>query len=375
MQPILIIGAGPAGLATAAQLTQAAIPYILLEKETALGSAWRTHYDRLHLHTVKKLSHLPGLAFPDHHPRFVSRQAVVDYLEQYAKHFNIKVQTGVSVTAIEHGDSHRWRVRTANGEHYDTDHCVVCTGMNHIPFMPETNGTDIFQGKIIHSKDYRNPEPFKGQKVLTVGMGNSGAEIALDLAEQGVESFLSVRAPVNIVPREIFGRSTQETAIKLAKLPNVIGDTLGVVLRKLMVGNLKPWGIETPSIPPAAQLRELGKTPVIDIGTVAAIRRGEIKVVPAIAELKEKNVVFTDGQELPIDTIIFATGYRSILSKLLPQTEQNIFNDAGLPRELIGEKDLQGLYFLGYDNHSAGGTLAIIRRDAPKVIASIETSS
>src|SRR5690606_7596456 len=126
-------------------------------------------------------------------------------------------------------------------------------------------------------------DAFAGQRVLVVGMGNTGAEIALELADKGIPVSLAVRSPLNIVRRDVLGRPTQLTSIMLDRLPPRLGEPIARFLRDLTVGDLGRWGIATSPMSPLRQLRLEGRTPVIDIGTIAAIRRGEILVRPGIA--------------------------------------------------------------------------------------------
>ena len=242
---VIIIGAGPAGLAVAGCLRAKGLDFVMLEQGEGVGESWRRHYDRLHLHTVKELSHLPGLPFPDAYPRYVSRDQLVAYMENYADHFDIRPLFGQAVRKIYRAGG-GWKVECASGQSWESANVILAMGLNRRPFIPEFNGLDTFAGEVLHSSRYRNAGPFKGKKVLVVGMGNSGAEIALDLCEQGVETALSVRGPVNIVPRDVLGRPTQLTALALAKLPPWLGDRLGVLLRAITVGDLSKYGIKTP---------------------------------------------------------------------------------------------------------------------------------
>jgi cation diffusion facilitator CzcD-associated flavoprotein CzcO len=216
---ILVIGAGPAGLAVAATLGERGKRSLVIEKAQQVGASWRSHYERLHLHTVKALSALPGLGFADDQPRYVPRQGVVDYLSAYAARFAIAPRFGEEATRIVRAGDGRWQTTTRSGETFRSHAVVVSTGANNVPFAPTVDGQETFAGTILHSRDYRSAAPFAGKRVLVVGMGNTGAEIALDLAERGVAVALSVRSPVNIVYRDVLGRPAQQTSITLARLP------------------------------------------------------------------------------------------------------------------------------------------------------------
>jgi cation diffusion facilitator CzcD-associated flavoprotein CzcO len=219
---------------------------------------------------------------------------------------------------------------------------------------------------VLHSHAYRDATPFAGQRVLVVGMGNTGAEIALDLCEAGVEVALSVRSPVNIVHRDVLGRPTQRTSIVLGKLPPRLGHALTGWLRDLTVGDLSRLGLRTPRTSPLAQLREEGRTPVIDVGTLARIRAGDIRVHPGIERVKAQAVRFIDGQEASFDTIVLATGYEAGLQALVPGVDLGL-DARGLPREAIGQGARAGLHFTGFDLRQPGGLLRTIAQQAQEV--------
>jgi len=363
----VIIGAGPAGLATAACLGRLGVSACVLERAGSVGASWRGHYRRLHLHTVKELSALPGLAFPAQAPRYVPRQQVVEYLEGYAAHFGIRPAFGVAVARIERQPADAgWTVVDADGPRIHAPHVIVATGANAHPRRPGLPGEEAFTGHVLHSHTYRDAAPFAGQRVLVVGMGNTGAEIALDLCEAGVEVALSVRSPVNIVHRDVLGRPTQRTSIVLGKLPPRLGHALTGWLRDLTVGDLSRLGLRTPRTSPLAQLREEGRTPVIDVGTLARIRAGDIRVHPGIERLKAHAVRFIDGQEASFDTIVLATGYEAGLQALVPGVDLGL-DARGLPREAIGQGARAGLHFTGFDLRQPGGLLRTIAQQAQEV--------
>ena len=363
----VVIGAGPAGLATSACLGQLGIQACVLEHSDSVGASWRSHYRRLHLHTVKELSALPGLPFPAQAPRYVPREQVVRYLEDYAEHFGIRPLFGVAVRRIEPlAAGTGWAATCEDGQHIEAPHVVVASGANVRPRRPELPGEKDFEGTVLHSHAYRDPAPFAGQRVLVVGMGNTGAEIALDLCEAGVEVALSVRSAVNIVHRDVLGRPTQRTSILLGRLPPRLGHTLAAWLRDLTVGDVSRWGLRTPRTSPLAQLREEGRTPVIDVGTLARIRAGDIRVHPGIERLLGHGARFTDGQEAPFDSIVLATGYEPGLQDLVPDVHLDL-DARGLPREAIGRGARAGLHFTGFDLRQAGGLLRTIGQQALEV--------
>ena len=359
---VLVLGAGPAGLAVAAALAGRGKRAHIIEQAQHAGASWREHYERLRLHTVKSHSALPGLLFADHLPRYVPRREVAEYLVRYAEHFDLRLQFGEqAVSVTRRGDG--WLTTTASGLRFESNAVVVATGANRVPFTPRFDGQEAFTGHILHSRDYRNAAPFVGQRVLVVGMGNTGAEIALDLVEHGVSAALSVRSPINVVYRDVLGRPTQLSAIALARLPHALGDAIALWLRRLTVGDMGRYGLRLRDSSPLYDLRELGKTPVIDIGTLARIRSGEIGMRPGIEQLTTNGARFVDGSEGMFDALIAATGYRSNVQALFPNREIDL--DAnGLPTQLAGTGDLAGVYFVGFDTRQAGGLLRTIGMQA-----------
>lgn len=366
---ILVIGAGPAGLACAGCLAQRGMPARVVDAAADVGASWRGHYDRLRLHTVKAWSAMPGMRFPRGTPRYPSRQQMVDYLEGYARHFGIRPDFGQQVLKVTSGDG-GWAAATASGRSYRARHVVVATGANRAPRMPAFEGQARFSGTVMHSRAYRNAAQFSGRRVLVVGLGNSGAEIALDLAQQGVDVTLSVRSPQNIVYRDVLGVPVHLTALLLSRLPPSWGDAVSAVLRDMTVGDLRRWGIITSSLAPMRQVRDTGRAPLIDTGTVARIRRGDIGVRPAIRRFLPRGVVFADGGEAAFDAVILATGYQPQLAQLFPD-QPLALDDDGLPRQEIGAGMHAGLYFAGFDTHSPEGMLRRIALQAQHIAAVI----
>ncbi len=366
----LIVGAGPAGLAIAGRMRHQKIPFEIIEQQREVGSSWRNHYDRLHLHTVKQLSALPHLPFPTDYPIYVPRAKVVDYLDQYAQHFSIQPIFKTSLEKVQRQDDN-WLVQTDTDRTFLAKNVILTTGINRVPNIPTWQGQEAFQGKIIHSRAYKNPTPFLGAKVLVVGMGNTGAEIALDLAEKGVDVTVSIRSPICIVPRDVNGRPVQLTAKTLAKIPFGIGDWLGTQIRRFIIGDLTKYGVPLSTMHPTVQLRETGKTPIVDIGTAQAIKDGKIKAMGDIESFSEEGIRFKSGEQQAFDQVILATGYRANLVEFIPEIASQL-DKYQLPKSPIGEASLNNLFFVGFDNYQLGGILGIIQSESKKVVEVIK---
>jgi len=206
IEETIIIGAGPAGLACASALRAKSCPSVVLEAADKLAASWRRHYDRLHLHTEKRHSALPGRPMPTGFPKYPSRLQIIDYLEDYARANDLHVIAGKMVTCVR--KKANWIVETADGDVLEARTVIIATGLSNSPVRPHWTGQDTFKGNIIHSCEYRNAFDLNAGRILVVGFGNSAGEIALECAEAGLEVAMSVRGPVNIVPREMFGVST-----------------------------------------------------------------------------------------------------------------------------------------------------------------------
>lgn len=360
----LIIGAGPAGLAVAGRLSRLGLPYTLIEQSDCVCPAWRSHYDRLHLHTVKEFSHLPHKPFPEHYPLYVPKEKICAYFDDYCREMGIKPVFGETVMEVKRGDAGKWHTRTAAGHSYLSDRVVVCTGYNRVPNRPVWPGMEQYSGALLHSSEYRNGAPWKGKKVLVIGMGNTGAELAADLFEHGAEPSISIRGPVNIVLRDPFGRPAQRTSMLLRKLPAWLGDWIGQQVSHLTVGDLRPFGIKRPRIAPAAQLRRYGRTPVIDVGALPLIKQRKISILPAVRAFTAEGVELADGRSLPFDAVLLATGFRPEVGAFLGDTA-GLLNDMQVPAALWNETQ-PGLYFLGFDAY-ANGILNHIHRDSERI--------
>ena len=364
--PAVVVGAGPAGLASAACLKRRGVEPLVLEAGPALGHAWRHHYDRLRLHTVKQQSHLPGLRFDPALPHYPARADVVAYLEAYAARFGLVARTGEAVRRVRaQGDA--LVVETARGS-YRARAVVMATGYNRVANPERLPGQDQFRGAVVHSAAYRSGAPFAGQRVLVVGAGNTGAEIALDLAERGAEPTLAIRTPVNVVPRDFLGMPTQLTSIRLRWAPLRLADAIGRLVGRLAFGDLRRYGLARPALGPLTSIKRRRRIPLIDVGTIAAIKRGAIAVKPAVERLTATGAAFADGSTADFAAAVLATGYRPGLAEIVDVP--GALDAEGLPADGVGGGLAQSLYFVGYDVVSTG-MLREIARQAEAVAAAI----
>lgn len=346
----LVIGAGPAGLAVGQALRSRGIAFTIVERGPTVAPAWHRHYERLHLHTAKRFSSLPGMPFPADAPTYPSRRQVIEYLEAYAERFDLRPRCGVTVQRVEPVEG-GWRALTDQGE-IAARHVVLATGLNCVPVEPRWPGMESYAGELLHSSAYVNGERWRGRRVLVVGAGNSGAEIALDLAEHGARVDLCVRGKLHVTLRDTLGLPTPVPSILLTKLPLALGDAIAKATLRFSVGDLSRWGIETPAYGPIRGIVEHGRVPLIDVGTLARIKRGEIKVRKGIERFQPDGVSFADGTRVAYDAVVLATGYRSGLERLLDRAEA-LLDPRGRAR-YDGPTPRPGLYLAGYCTPATG---------------------
>jgi len=353
MPEAVVIGAGPGGLAAAAMLQRGGVETVVVDRADAVGSAWRAHYERLHLHTVRWLSGLPGLRIPRRYGKWVGRDDVVRYLEAYTSHHNLDVQLNTDITQIDRvGDS--WVLRSPHGDLTAT-YVVVATGYNHTPAIPDWPGVDGYTGELLHARDYRNATPYVGKDVLVVGVGNTGAEIALDLIETGARSVkVSVRTPPHIVFRQQNGIANPVLGVLFRHLPVPVFDAIARQLRKLTVGDLAEFGLETPTEGLYKRVQRDGAIPLVDMGFLEALKAGKVSIVAAVVGFEGDRVLLADGETLVVDAVIAATGYQRALAPLVGHL--GVLTAEGRPavRGRHTGTGAPNLWFTGFTNPVSG---------------------
>ena len=349
-----MLGGGPAGLATSQQLSQQRVPHRVLERGDDVGYTWANLYDSLTLHTGKHMSGLPDMPLPRSAPLFVPRQQFVDYLRRYARAFDLPVDTGRDVERMTRTDG-TWTVSTSSGV-LAARVVVVATGIVANPKTPHFPGQDRFAGRIAHSVAYRRPDGYAGRRVLVVGVGNSGAEIASEIARAGSKVTIAVRSGANVVPLTFAGLPIQYVAFGVRKLPRRVQEravALVQLLTQLRRGK--------PVLPRPAH-SPLDEIPVIGFHLVDAIAEGLIDARVGVAGLTSEGARFTDGTTGQFDEIILATGFGAALGPLggLVQVDAKGF---ARRRDRVVSVDQPGLYVVGH-NYDATGGLYNISRDA-----------
>ncbi|MFJ1882792.1 MULTISPECIES: flavin-containing monooxygenase [unclassified Streptomyces] len=366
-RPVYVIGGGPGGLAAAAALRELGVRAVVLEKSGNVGASWRRHYDRLHLHTTRRRSALPGLAMPRRFGRWVSRDDVVRYLDKYAEHHELEVVTGVEVSRIDRApDGRSWQLTATGGRVLTGRAVVVATGFNHTPRIPDWPGRDTFTGDLVHACDYRNPAPYAGKDVLVVGIGNTGAELAVDLVEGGAARVrIAVRTVPHIVRRSTAGWPAQLTGILVRRLPVRLVDRAGRLMARIAVPDLAAQGLPRPDTGLYSRVKD-GAIPVQDVGLIDAVKRGRVVPVAAVESFDGDAVVLAGGERITPDAVIAATGYRRSLEGLVGHL--GVLDARGRPvvHGARTPKQAPGLYFTGFTN-PISGMLRELALDARKI--------
>ncbi|KAG0503481.1 hypothetical protein HPP92_003553 [Vanilla planifolia] len=373
----IIVGSGPSGLAVAACLKVRHIPSLVLERSHCIASLWRLKsYDRLRLHLPKHFCELPLLPFPAHLPAYPSKDQFVAYLDAYAAAFGVRPSFGESVVAAEYdAEAGFWRVKTQAEQgrrEYASRWLVVATGENAEEVAPEIGGLREFEGKVVHTSRYRSGEEFRGKRVLVVGCGNSGMEVSLDLCNHGASPAIVVRDTVHLLPREMLGLSTFGLSMWMLKwLPIRMVDRFLLLVAGLLLGDTAAFGLRRPKLGPLQLKAIAGKTPVLDVGTLAKIKSGHIKVFPAVKRLTTKGAEFVDGRSQEFDAVVLATGYRSNVPTWLKEREFFSTKD-GFPKKPFpnGWKGDRGLYAAGFTKRGLLGA----SMDATRIAQDIEQS-
>ncbi|XP_021862782.1 probable indole-3-pyruvate monooxygenase YUCCA10 [Spinacia oleracea] len=331
---VLVVGAGPAGLGIAACLSQKCIPYIVLEREDCCASLWKKRaYDRCHLHLAKEFCSFPLKPHAPEANKYMCKDDFIDYIDEYVEQFEITPRYYHSVESASFDENNgKWLVEARHTENnvtklFVSSFLVVASGENGKGYIPDIPGLNDFKGDFMHSSEYKSGRQFRDKDVLVVGCGNSGMEISYDLSNSGANTSTVIRNPVHVVDREMVFVAMQ--LVKYLSLSTV--DALVSFASKLKYGDLSKYGIFRPKEGPFFLKINKGRSPVIDVGTIAKIQSGDIKVLPGIERINKNKVVFKDKVELDFDAIIFATGFKSTACEWLKDYDY-ILKDDGFPK-------------------------------------------
>ena len=304
--PVAVIGAGPAGLAAARALAVRGIPTVHFERHDDVGGIWDIDnpgtpmYRSAHFISSRDKSGFLGEPMPSHFADYPTRTQILEYTRAFADAYGLRerIRFGVEVLGSSQGDDGVWTLQTSDGP-VRASAVIACTGTTWHPRLPVVPGADGFSGEIIHSYAYRDPSRFAGRRVLVVGLGNSGADIACDAAQSADAAFISARRGYHFIPKHILGAPSDDTEW----MPIWGERLLYAIMRPLVIGDVRRWGLQKPD-------HRLFEThPLLNTQLLHHLQHGDIAARPCVERFDGDEVVFTDGRRERVDLVVFATGY------------------------------------------------------------------
>jgi len=343
---VVVIGAGPSGLAVARELRHRhGISALVVDKAAAPAVSWRNRYDNFRLNTNGYLSHLPGQRIPLTAGRWPTKEDMVRYFDRYVRQQDIALALGCEVNRIDRS-ANGWLIDTASGE-IRTPAVVLATGKYRTPVVPPWPGLDQFTGELVHSGRFRNAWPFAGRNVLVVGAGNSAADIAVQLADNGARKvWLAVRTPPHLVRRAI-GPVPSDIFLELfARVPARLVDPVVARLNRLLFGDLSVYGFHRPPLGLKATVEQRGRIPTLADELVDAVRSGRVEVVAAVAAVESNRVILDDGNAVAPEVIVAATGFSTDLDGLVGHL--GVLDENGDPHDGFASDLGDGMFAIGY---------------------------
>lgn len=347
-QDAVVIGAGAAGLGTAAELQRRGVQAPVLERGEHAGQAWHDRYRVLRLNSGRPFSALRGLRFRRGTPMYPTRDQVIDYLDTFRDRRHLHVLTRTTATRIDPAGP-GWAVHTTRGT-IQAGQVAVATGLYAEPDMPAALAQPVTGIAVTHSRYYVDAEPYRDRTVLVVGAGSSGMEIAHDLVRGGAaQVLLSVRTPPTILPRSIGGMPGDPAVHLLTHLPARLADAQTRLLQRLAVGDLSDHGLPAPAVGPFTQMRHnplTGGPAIVDGPVLDDLRAGRITVVRGVAALDPATdtVDLDDGSQVRVDAVIAAAGFRPGLEPLVGHL--GVLDEHGLPVAHDQHPARPGLHFV-----------------------------
>jgi len=313
---VCVIGAGCSGITTVKNLIQAGIKNVVCyEQNHDIGGNWMyspkaSHSsvcETTHIISSKTLSQFSDFPMPEHYSDYPSHEELLAYFRSYAKHFDLYplIQFNTKVEKVEKLDKEQWQVTLHNGSVEIFDYLFISNGHHSVPRMPELNGT--YDGQLLHSHAYKTNHPFKDERVLVIGVGNSGCDCSVEISRVASFVGISARSPQYILPKFLMGKPVDVFGTEIHWLPQFIQRPLRKLSIKIFVGNYKKYGLQHPTFDPVKA------HPTVNSELLYKIRHGKVHPRRGIEKIQRKQVFFTDGKVEEYDTIIAATGYKIAL--------------------------------------------------------------
>jgi putative flavoprotein involved in K+ transport len=359
----VVIGAGPAGLAVARELGHRhGINALVIDRAAAPAISWRTRYDNFRLNTTGFLSHLPGQRIPLNAGRWPTKEDMVRYFDSYVQRQHIALRLGCAVHRVDRTEG-IWRLDTSSGE-IRTPAIVLATGNYSAPTIPAWPGLNRFNGSVVHSGDFTNAWPYRGRDVLVVGAGNSAADIAVQLADDGARRiWLAVRTPPHLVRRAI-GPFPSDIFLELSsRVPARVIDPPIALMTRLMWGDLSAYGFQRPTLGLKASVETRGRIPTLADELIALVRVGRVEVVSAVEAVESDGVRLGDGTSIAPQVIIAATGFTTDLERLVGHL--GVLDERGYPRGGFASHLGDGMFAIGYGIPPNGPLRAIRLNSKP----------
>ena len=354
---VVVVGAGPSGLAVARELEHRhGIATLVIDRAAAPAISWRTRYDNFRLNTNGFLSHLPGQRIPLNAGRWPTKEDMVRYFDRYVQQQNIALKLGCEVYRINRAGG-GWCLDTSAGD-IRTPAIVLATGNYGRPTIPPWPGLKHFNGALVHSAEFRNAWPFQGRDVLVVGAGNSAADIAVQLANDGAgRIWLAVRTPPHLV-RRAMGPIPSDIFLELfARVPASVVDPVIGRLNGLIWGDLSAYGFHRPPLGLKATVELRGRIPTLADELIVFVRSGRVAVVSAVAAVESDRVLLADGTAIAPDVIIAATGFGRDLDGLVGHL--GVLDEERNPRGGFASHVGKGMFAIGYGIPPRGPLRAI----------------
>lgn len=348
MPDVLVIGAGPAGIASAYALQQAGVSYVVYDRASVIASTWHSLYPSLRLNTSRFFSHMPGMRFPLSWGIFPTGRQYYDYLLQYTRLHRFNIHLGVTVQRVAPAEG-LWRVESTRGtEHFRA--VISATGVYGRPVMPQIEGMQAYSGRLLHAQDFRHPHQVTGEDVLVVGNGPSGIDIAVASSATARSVRLAMRSGVTLRRRYPYGLPHHGWMLVGGLLPKSWCARLLRWAGRADYGDVSRYGLPKP--------RGAGSiTAYQGPELLRAVRDGSVKPVSAPVCFAGREVVLADGTRLAPDTVIMATGYEPVLHEYLdiPMQFSDVYFEPGAPCEWqVGPNGQRGFPMLDRSQHPNG---------------------